>query len=260
MSGDSGTGRPARPAADRTVPRDEVSGHNLLAVGTYGQYCPVARGAEVLADRWTPLLIRELGFGAFRFNEIARGLPRISRTLLSARLRRLEESGIVEQVDGGYCLTPAGAALREVVDQLGRWAARYALGTPEIDELDPALLVWWIHRGIDLDHVPERRIVIEFRLRGCREEKDLWLALERTKCSVRKTKPARSVDLVVEADLAVFYEVWLGRLEFESSLREGTIRLSGAPELVAAFPSWLELSPFAPDVRAVSRVGEPAAA
>src|SRR5664279_5119339 len=121
----------------------------------YKQYCPVARASEILADRWTPLIVRELLAGSRHFNEIERGLPGISRSLLSARLRHLERNGVVERrvserpstVD--YVLTDAGGELRQVLESLGAWGVRWAFRDPKVDELDPALLLWKVHQRID---------------------------------------------------------------------------------------------------------------
>lgn len=218
-------------------------------VRTYGQYCPVARGAEVFADRWTPLVVRELGLGAHRFNEIRRGLPGISRSLLSGRLRRLEREGIVERCDGDYGLTEAGRALEQVVDALGRWGARHSFGEPRREELDAALLLWWMHRRIDFERVPEERVTLRFRFRQGKR-RVLWLVLERDECSVCLTDPGFEVDLRVEADLEAFYEVWLGRRPLAAAVAAGDVLLVGPPGLVRAFPTWLRLSHFAVEVRA----------
>jgi DNA-binding HxlR family transcriptional regulator len=220
---------------------------------SYGQYCPVARGAELFADRWTPLVVRELGVGARRFNEIARGLPGISRTLLARRLRRLELAGLVERTDGEYRLTEGGRGLEEVVDALGRWGARYSFGEPRPDELDAALLLWWMHRRIDFACVPDRRVVARFRFRQGRR-RILWLVLEDGECSVCLTDPGFDVDLEVDADLSAFYEVWLGRRSLRAAMADGKVRLDGPSQLVRGFPTWLRLSHFAADVGAAAGV------
>lgn len=219
---------------------------------SYGQYCPVAHGAEIFADRWTPLIVRELDLGASHYNEIRRGLPGISRTLLADRLRRLERDGVVERGDGTYHLTGAGRALVQVVDALGRWGARHSFGEPRSDELDAALLLWWMHRRIAFERVPEQRVTVRFRFRQGRR-RVLWLVLEGGECSVCLTDPGYEVDLHVDADLAAFYEVWLGRRSFAATMRAGDLRLEGPGQLVRAFPTWLRFSLFADDVRAATR-------
>ncbi len=218
---------------------------------TYGQYCPVARGAEIFADRWTPLVVRELGLGAHRFNEIRRGLPGISRSLLAGRLRRLGREGIVEHADGEYRLTAAGQALEQVVDTLGRWGARHSFGEPRREELDAALLLWWMHRRIDFERVPAERVTVRFRFRQGKR-RVLWLVLQGNECSVCLTDPGFGVDLHVEADLEAFYEVWLGRRRLADAVAAGDVRIEGVPRLVRSFPSWLRLSHFADEVRAAT--------
>ncbi len=118
----------------------------------YGQYCPVARAAELLADRWTVLIVRELLADVTHFNELERGLPHISRSLLAERLRRLECAGVLERRAAPrgkpteYRLTSAGRELQRVIDDLGEWGARWAFGDPRPNELDPVILLWWMRR------------------------------------------------------------------------------------------------------------------
>jgi DNA-binding HxlR family transcriptional regulator len=134
----------------------------------YKQYCPVARASEILADRWTPLIVRELILGSHRFNEIDRGLPGISRSLLSSRLRDLEDAGVVERLPraqskvGEYHLSEAGRELSSVIEALGAWGVSWAFGDPRPEELDAALLVWKIHQRINRDLLPDTRTVVEF--------------------------------------------------------------------------------------------------
>ena len=127
----------------------------------YKQYCPVARASEILADRWTPLIVRELILGSHRFNEIERGLPGISRSLLASRLRDLEDSGVVERLPGAqpkmteYHLSEAGRELKTVIETLGAWGVRWAFGEPRPEELDAGLLIWRIHQRINRELLPE---------------------------------------------------------------------------------------------------------
>lgn len=226
-------------------------------MSSYGQYCPIARGAEIFADRWTPLIIRELLAGTHHFNDLERGLPGISRSLLAQRLRRLEHAGIIERrpaADGRrteYHLTPAGLDLRQVVDSLGEWGAHWAFGNPKADELDPALLLWWMHRRINLDLLPPRRVVVGFDFRGAKRQR-LWLLLEPRDVSVCFKNPGFETDLMVTADIAAFYKVWLGRISLESALREGLVEIDGPPALARAFPRWLQWSHLAGAVRAAA--------
>lgn len=222
---------------------------------TYGQWCPVAHASEILAERWTPIIIRELLAGACRFNDLERGLPGISRTLLAQRLRRLERVGLVQRQIApngrtiAYLLTPAGQDLQGVVDTLGAWGARWAFPDPRPDELDPGLLLWWMRRRIRTERLPPRRVAVQFDFPGARKER-CWLILTPAEISVCLDDPGFDPDVLVTADLSVFYQVWLGRLPLEKALSAGTVLISGNVQLVRAFPNWLEWSPMAPAVRA----------
>ena len=221
----------------------------------YRQYCPVARAAEIFADRWTPLIIREMLAGVSHFNQIQRGLPDISRSLLSTRLKELEAAGVVARTVGAgprsteYRLTPAGEELSGVVERLGAWGSRWAFGDPRPEELDPALLLWKMRRRIHLNRLPPGRVVVEFEFIGQRRAR-LWLVLKREEASVCLKPPGFDSNLVVNADLSTFYRVWLGRLPFEAALRTGKVRLEGPRDLVRQFPRWLKWSPMAENVKA----------
>jgi DNA-binding HxlR family transcriptional regulator len=221
----------------------------------YGQYCPVARASEILADRWTPLIVRELLAGIHHFNDLDRGLPGVSRALLVGRLRRLEQTGVVQRrisSDGRtteYRLTRAGRQLQRVIDVLGGWGARWAFGDPRPTELDPIVLLWWMKRRVHRHLLPPRRVVIQFDFRGGRSGR-YWLVLDRTDVSVCLQHPKFDVDLRVTADLAAFYRVWLGRTTLGQALRDGLVRLDGLPAVIRAFPRWFAWSPMADAVRA----------
>lgn len=221
----------------------------------YRQYCPVARASEIVADRWTPLILRELILGSRRFNQIERGLPGISRSLLASRLRDLEHVGVIERLPGvqskspEYHLSDSGRDLKTVIDAIGAWGVRWTFGEPRPEELDAGLLVWRIHQRINRELLPERRVVIEFDFTGTRGRR-VWLLLERREVSVCVTPPGFDADLIVHADLALFYEVWLGRVEYAAAVRCGRVVLDGPPALVKQLPQWLMWSPMARFVRA----------
>ena len=224
----------------------------------YKQYCPVAKASEIIAERWTPLIVRELIAGSHRFNEIERALPGISRSLLASRLRQLEAAGIIERVPRAearvpeYHLSEAGRALKPVIEALGAWGVRWAFGDPRPEELDAGLLVWKIHQRVHRDLLPERRTVVEFDFTGPRGRR-VWLLLEPREISVCVTPPGFDSDLVVHADLAFFYRVWVGHVEFGSALRGGAVVVDGPPALATHLPEWLMWSPMAPFVRAHAR-------
>jgi DNA-binding HxlR family transcriptional regulator len=223
----------------------------------YGQYCPVALGSEVLADRWTPLILREMVLGSTRFNDIERGLPRISRSLLLDRLRYLERRGVVQRVPaaGGrgheYHLTPAGEDLELVIMAIGEWAVRWIYTEPEPHQVDPVTLTWWMHRRIDVDRMPDRRVVIQFAYLAERTTQ-VWLILDRGEPSVCINHPGFDPDVIVTTDALVFTRVFAGLDSWADAVSAGRIRIDGLPSLVRAFPRWFLWSPFAPAVRARS--------
>jgi DNA-binding HxlR family transcriptional regulator len=226
-------------------------------VHLYGQYCPVARAAELLADRWTVLIIRELLADITNFNDLERGLPGISRTLLAERLRRLVRSGVVERHSASrglridYRVTTAGRELQQLIDLLGTWGARWAFGDPQQNELDPGVLLWWMRRRVCLDQMPRSRIVIEFEFRGVPSKKHFWLVIESSAgASICLHNPGFDIDVIVVADVAVFYRVWLGHMPFAEAVRRGDLRLDGTPADIRSFPSWFAWSPMEATVRA----------
>jgi DNA-binding HxlR family transcriptional regulator len=226
----------------------------------YKQYCPVARASEILAERWTPLILRELIAGSHRFNEIERALPGISRSLLVSRLRQLEDAGVVERLPRGkskgsdYHLSEAGRELTPVIEALGSWGVRWAFGEPEPEELDAGLLVWKIHQRINRDLLPDRRVVVEFDFTGPRARR-VWLLLEPREVSVCVTPPGFDADLVIRADLRFFYRVWLGQIDYESALRCRGVIVDGPLTLAAQLPRWFLWSPMARFAREQARSG-----
>lgn len=225
-----------------------------MATG-YGQFCPVAVASEIFAERWTPVILRELLAGSEHFNEIHRGIPRISRALLASRLRGLERAGVVAvepRATGRghrYRLTEAGRELRGVIEALGRWGQRWTARV-ERRRLDPGFLMWNLRRRVALDRLPPgRRVVLGFRFGGpaiaARVRRTYWLVLEPDRAELCIEDPGFEVDLYVEAELDAMVKVWLGDSTFERALRSGELRLFGPRELARAFPSWWLLSPYA---------------
>jgi DNA-binding HxlR family transcriptional regulator len=209
----------------------------------YGQYCPVTRAVEVLAERWTLLIVRDLLVGATRFNELARCNPGLSRSLLSKRLRQLERAGVVDHVGDEYLLTPAGEDLRPVVFGLGAWGAQWQFGDPREQELDPQLLMWWVHGRIDFARLPDGRLLLEFRFPDVADR--FWVLRDEAGPSLCTFDPGFEVDATVEGDLPVLYQVWLGRLPLAAVLRDGRVRIDGRREVVRHLPGALQLSPVA---------------
>jgi DNA-binding HxlR family transcriptional regulator len=221
----------------------------------YGQYCPVARAAEILTDRWTVLIVRELLADVNHFNELERGLPHMSRTLLAERLRRLQQAGVLERRGASrgkqteYRLTSAGRELQPLIDQLGGWGARWAFGDPRANELDPVVLLWWMRRRVCIGAIGKRRLVIQFDLSGGPRQ-SYWLLVEHTDVSVCLKNPGFDIDVIVSADIAAFYRVWLGRVTLTEALRKQQVRLDGASADVRAFSGWFAWSPMVDAVRA----------
>jgi DNA-binding HxlR family transcriptional regulator len=213
----------------------------------YGQYCPLSLASELLCQRWTLLVVSRVMLGATRFNEIHRALPQISPTLLSSRLEELERAGVLETrptPDGRwreYALTPAGAELAPLVDGMATWGQRWARDM-EMEDLDPAFLVWSMHTRMDVDAMPEGETVLEFRFTGapanCRR---FWLVCRHGEVEMCLKDPGHDVDVRVRADLRVFIETWRGFRDIECEIRAGRIRVSGPRELRRQFPEWLGL-------------------
>jgi DNA-binding HxlR family transcriptional regulator len=212
------------------------------AIG-YGQYCPIAHALEVLGERWSLLIVRDLLTGNHRFNDIARSEPGLSRTLLAKRLRQLEAAGIVRRVGAEYRLTDAGEELRGIVFALGEWGAKWAFGAPEPAELDAELLMWWMHTRIDTGLLDSPRTVLQFEFRD--DPRPFWLVVESGEPSVCFTDPGFEVDVVVRSDLRSLYEVWLGRVPLRSALRNDLISFEGPGHLTRRMVDVLQLSPVA---------------
>lgn len=219
-------------------------------MSTYGQFCPVALGAEIFAERWTPLILREIVCGSHRFNELENGLPNISRSLLTQRLRALERAGVIERrptADGhawGYHLTVAGKELGGIVVALGEWGQRWVNHDLRASDLDLDLLLWDLHRRLNWEMVPPGRLVIRFDFSGA-QVRTYWLVLEHEEASVCHGDPGFDVDLYVSADAATFHRVWLGLAPLADAVQAGLVEIVGSAELARSFPSWLAYSTFA---------------
>lgn len=217
----------------------------------HNQYCPVAKAAEALGDRWSLLLIRELLSGIDRFNDLERGLPGISRSVLVQRLRQLEQAGIVRrQRDAAgrterYELTDAGRRLEPVIQVLGEWGADHLLADPTPNELDPYLLALWFSRNTATADLPDRRTVLEL----CFQAKPIsryWLVLEPDGASLCAQYPGFAPDLTLSGSLLALYQVYLGKLTWATAVRDRGVRIEGPDHLAARLPGWLGTSRFAP--------------
>jgi DNA-binding HxlR family transcriptional regulator len=221
----------------------------------YRQFCPVAKASEVLAERWTPLVVRELLCGSRRFNDLRRGVPVMSPSLLAQRLRSLEAVGVVRSYASPsghgreYALTPAGEALRPIIEMLGFWGRRWIMGELTAKDFDPALLMWDMRRRMQLGHLPGDRVVVQFNFTNApKGKRHWWLVLEKDSVDVCLTAPGYEVGLTIATDPRTMCEVWLGERTFEAARRAGTIKMEGPRELQRAFPKWMQLSLFAPSI------------
>lgn len=217
---------------------------------SYGQFCPVAIASQVLGERWTIIVLRELISGSTRFNDLRRGVPLMSPSLLSKRLKTLERAGIVErhEVDGNveYLLTDAGEDLRAVVESIGVWGQRWARGQIDDDHLDAGLLMWDIHRNVIDENLPSERVVVHFHLKGSTDGKQrFWLVLEPDDVDICLVDPGYEVDLHVECHVRTMIRYWMGDAAFGDLLRDGDLRVEGPQRLVRQFPRWFRRSLFA---------------
>jgi DNA-binding HxlR family transcriptional regulator len=199
---------------------------------------------EILGDRWTLLIIRDLLLGIRHFNELERGLPGISRALLASWLRQLQRAGLIDKQFTGagratteYQLTQAGQELLAVINSLRMWGEMWAFGDPTPDELDPVLLMWWMRSRANVDALPERRVVAQFDFYGAAMV-SFWLILTRDDVTLCLTDPGYEINLLVTADLAAFFKLWGGRIGYYEAINTGVVRVEGIPGFVRAFPQW----------------------
>ena len=221
---------------------------------SYQQFCPVAMAAEVLCTRWTMVLLRELVAGSTRFNELRRGVPRMSPALLSKRLRELEAAGIVVreplpqmQDFDAYRLTQAGRDLQPVIEAIGMWGQKWVEAEPTLENLDPELLMWDMRRNLDTDPVPARQTVFEFIYPELPpSQRNWWLIVEPDRTvDLCHVDPGFDVDLFINSDLRTMTEIWLGLRTVARAVDDGSVSMVGHTELADTMQSWLGLSPFA---------------
>src|SRR5690348_9798291 len=213
---------------------------------SYHQFCPVAKAMELLDERWTMLVVRELVAGSRHFNDLRRGLPRMSPTLLSKRLQQLVSAGVVDRRPDGnevqYLLTDAGRELAPIVDALGAWGIRW-IGELGDEDLDPKLLLWDMHRNVDWAAVPAGRTVVQFCFPDVpAKQRDWWLVFAAAEVDVCDEDPGFPVAVTVQARLRDMTAVWRGDLPWSDGVRAGALDIRGPAPLRRALPQWFTLS------------------
>ncbi len=225
-----------------------------MTESSYRQFCPVAMAAEILGARWTLVLVRELVAGSTRFNELRRGVPRMSPALLSKRLKDLETAGIVmrSRVTGEpdlfeYRLTEAGRGLQPVIEAVGIWGQRWLETEASLENLDPDLLMWDMRRNINPTPMPRRRNTIQVIFTDLKEaRRNWWLIVQPDQevdlCSV---DPGFDVDLYLSTNLRTMTEIWMGYTTIARAKEQERLIITGNRQLEVDLASWLSLSPFA---------------
>jgi DNA-binding HxlR family transcriptional regulator len=228
-------------------------------LGSYGQFCPVAMAAEVVCSRWTALVVRELMCGSTRFNDLRRGLPLMSPTLLSKRLKELEQAGVVVAVPTGqpgvsdYKLTEAGEDLRSVVMALGIWGQRWVDSNLTLRNLDPSLLMWDMRRSLNPTPLPPKRVTISFFYSEVPVAKrSFWLVIDEGKVDLCSTDPGFEVDLYVRASLRSMTSVWMGLTTLQNEIAAKQMELIGDRDIAKSMQQWLGLSPFSKEKKRVA--------
>lgn len=218
--------------------------------GSYGQFCPVAMAAEALCSRWTVLVLREMLSGSTRFNDLRRGVPRMSPTLLSKRLKELEAAGVIASRKTDkiveYKLTEAGEELRGVIMSLGVWGQRWIESSLSLKNLDPSLLMWDMRRNIAPTVLPQRRHTVKVVYPELGAGRSTWwLVIDSGGVDLCSVDPGYEVDLHVRSSLRSMTSVWMGVTTLKFEIDAGHIVLTGDKAVARSMQEWLGLSPFA---------------
>ncbi len=214
---------------------------------SYGQFCPLAQATQLLCERWTLLVVRELVAGSTRFNELRKGVPLMSPTLLSARLKQLVEAGVITRTGSKnkavYTLTKAGRELTPIVQLLGAWGHRWVPTSLVVEDLDASLLMWDMRRSINRDVFPEHRIVVQFEYPDASKgAQDWWLVSEHGEIELCLNDPGIEVDIVIKSALRTMTAVWTCKIEFDDAVRQGEIEVFGDSALTRNLSEWLQSS------------------
>jgi DNA-binding HxlR family transcriptional regulator len=217
----------------------------------YGQFCPIAKAAEIVAERWTPLVVHELLAGSTRFSDIRRGVPLMSQTLLSKRLKELERVGVVERHETGprgheWHLTEAGRALAPVIIQLGEWGVRYAQDPVEDNELDVTVLVWNMRRRVDPNAFGPERVVVKLEFTDVPAGKrHWWIVNDGGAVDLCATDPGFPVDIYLTTDIRTMIAIWFGKMRLDAAIHGERVEVMGPRPLREQISAWLLLSPVA---------------
>ena len=217
----------------------------------YGQFCPIAKATELLGERWMLLILRELFLGSHRFSDLQRGLSRISPSLLTKRLKQLEDAGVlIRKPQSGrkgydYYLTPAGKELQPLIGTLAVWGMRWARGQLNDNELDVEFLMWDIQRRINLDLLPDGETVFCFIFDDIERYKNWWIVIRDHSIDLCTENPGHDVNLYISSSLKSMIELWEGDLSFKEAKRKELIRTQGDRNLSKSMESWLGINPFA---------------
>lgn len=219
-------------------------------MNSYGQFCPLAQAAQLLCERWTLIVVRELIAGSTRFNEIKKGVPTMSPTLLSARLKQLVAAKVVEQSGSKgnytYNLTPAGLELRPIVELLGAWGHRWAHSNLDKGDLDAGLLMWDMRRTVDPAVFPSYRVVVQFEYPDApKGERNWWLVSENGEIDLCLNNPGYDVDILIKCLLKTMTAIWICQQSFREAVKKGDIMVLGDSKLTRKLQDWLRASPLA---------------
>ena len=216
---------------------------------TYGQFCPLAQAAQLLCERWTLIIIRELIAGSTRFSELQKGVPLMSPTLLSTRLKQLLKAGVVElsgsKRNHTYNLTAAGKELRPVIELLGAWGHRWARSDLNSGDLDAGLLMWDMRRSVDPSIFPRHRVVVQFEYPDApKGAKDWWLVSENGEIDLCLNDHGYDVDILIKCSLKVMTKIWICEQSFGEAAKIGNVAIMGDPKLANNIEDWLRSSPL----------------
>jgi DNA-binding HxlR family transcriptional regulator len=226
-------------------------------MGGYSTYCPVAKALEILGERWTLLLVRDLLLGARRFNDFRRSIPLITPAMLTKRLRTLEQVGIIKRDASDnagrveYQLTDAGRELQPFVDAAGTWGQRWARSKLPPGELHPSTLMWDIHRFLKTEHFPAPRTVLNIEFTDLKVMSLWWLIVQSGEVDVCLDDPGYEVDVWITCTLLTLTQVFMGDLSINSARTSGRITLDGDGQLVRNMPRWFPLMPFSQVISAI---------